>query len=66
MNNKKARFTDLATGNTIDLLIGNVGQHVFKVSKNVNLMNHAIRWCNTHDVGATLEHDTFKIELIDD
>ena len=66
MNKKIARFTEMATGNTIDLLIGRVGQHVFKVSQNVNLMNDVIRWCNMNDVGATFEHDKFKIELIEE
>lgn len=64
MNKKKAKFTNVATGEITELLIGNVGQYVFKLSQNVNLMNHVVRWCNTHDIGATLRHDLFKIEIV--
>ena len=60
---KKARFTNKATDDKIECLVGNVGERVFAVCNNVKETNDAIRWCNTHKSGDVFECDSYKIEL---
>lgn len=64
MAKKMIKFTDKSTGTSLEILVGSLGQHVYKLTKSVNEMNDAIRWCNTHKVGDVFENDAYKLELV--
>lgn len=64
MGKKIIRFTDKASGESQEMLSGSLGHHVFGVTKNVNQMNSAVRWCNSHGVGDVLDDEKYKIEII--
>lgn len=61
---KSIRFTNKATSETVDCRVGNVGENVFALTKNVKSMNDAIRWCNNHGLGDRLDCDSYTIEII--
>lgn len=60
------KLTNKATNKSLFMLISSVGEHVFKMTKDVNVMNHAISWCNHHNIGETIEYDDFSIELMEE
>lgn len=64
MGKKIIRFTDKASGESREMLSGSLGHNVFDVTKNVNQMNSAVRWCNSHGVGDVLDDEKYKIEII--
>lgn len=63
---KKVIFENKVEGNVFTLLVGKVGEHVFALTKSVNEMNDAIRWCNFHNVGDVFECDKYRIELVNE
>ena len=64
MGKKTIRFTDKVSGKSQEMLSGSLGHNVFDVTKNVNKMNSAVRWCNSHGVGDVLDDEKYKIEII--
>lgn len=64
MGKKTIKFTDKKSGTSLEMLSGSLGHHVFDVTKSINEMNSAVRWCNVHGVGDVLEKDGFKVEII--
>ena len=57
-------FNDKVNNNTFNILIGKVGEHVFALTKSVKETNDAIRWCNNHNVGDTIDCEKYSLELI--
>lgn len=43
MAKKMIKFTEKNTGTSLEILVGSLGQHVYKLTKSVNEMNDAIR-----------------------
>ena len=63
MAKKMVKFTNKETNEVFNMLIGKVGETVYKLTHNVNEMNDAIRWCNRHDIGDTFDADKYSITL---
>ena len=63
---KKVIFNNKVDGKVINLLVGNLGEYIYALTKNVKEMNDAIRWCNFHNVGDVFECDKYRIELTND
>lgn len=63
MAKKIVKFTNKETNDVFNMLIGKVGENVYKLTHNVNEMNDAIRWCNRHDIGETLDAEKYSITL---
>lgn len=63
---KMVKLTNKATNESLFMLISSVGEHVFKMTNDVNVMNHAISWCNRHNIGESCDYDNFSIELIEE
>ena len=63
---KKVIFNDKVNGNTHNLLVGNVGEKVFALTKSVKEMNDAIRWCREHNAGERFDCEHYSIELLSD
>lgn len=63
---KMVKLTNKATNESLFMLISSVGEHVFKMTNDVNVMNHAISWCNRHNIGETCDYDDFSIELMEE
>lgn len=59
------KFTDKSTGTSLEILVGSLGQHVYKLTKSVNEMNDAIRWCNTHKLGDKFECNDYSMEIME-
>lgn len=64
MAKKMIKFTDKNTGTSLEILVGSLGQHVYKLTKSVNEKNDAIRWCNHHDVGEKFDCEQYSLEII--
>lgn len=64
MGKKTIKFTDKKSGVSSEMLSGSLGHHVFDVTKSINEMNSAVRWCNNHGAGDVLEKDDYTIEII--
>ena len=47
----------------MELLIGSIGQHIYRLTNKVSETNDAIRWCNNHKVGDTFDCDTYSMEI---
>ena len=47
---KKVIFNNKVDGEKFNMLVGKVGEHVFALTKSVDEMNDAIRWCTTKRV----------------
>ena len=63
MGKKTVKFTDLASGESVEVLSGAIGKHVFGVTKSVNEMNSAVRWCNNHGLGEKFECSAYTLEI---
>ena len=61
---KSIKFTNKATNETIDCRVGNVGENVFAITKDVKSMNDAIRWCNFHGLGERFDCNAYSIEIV--
>ena len=64
---KRIKFTDKVDGklSNDDILVGCLGERVYKLTSNVNEMNDAIRWCNRHHaIGEKFDCDKYQIEII--
>lgn len=62
---KKVIFINKKENVTKECRMGQIGEMVFALVCNVKETNDAIRWCNTHKVGDVLEHDDYKIEILE-
>lgn len=62
---KKCFFTNKATNQTTECMIGNIGELVFGVCQSVAETNMVIRWCNKHLVGDILNGDYYTIKLVE-
>ena len=60
---KKIRFTNKANNETIECMAGTIGKHVNNVVNNITETNKAIRWCNSHVVGDSLDTPLYRIEI---
>ena len=61
---KRVYFTNKKTNATNDCRVGNIGELIFAITHDVNEMNDAIRWCNTHKVGDKFDKNLYSIEII--
>lgn len=64
MGKKVLKFTNKTNGIVKELQYGALGHEVFDVTKSINEMNDAIRWCNNHKEGDVFDCDAYKIEII--
>ena len=62
---KKCLFTNKATNQTTECMVGNIGELVFAITHDVNEMNDAIRWCNKHHAGDVFNCDNYTIKLVE-
>lgn len=62
---KKCLFTNKATNQTKECMVGNIGELVFGVCQSVAETNMVIRWCNKHLVGEILNGDDYTIKLVE-
>lgn len=60
---KKVKITNKVSKKTFECMAGNIGEHVFSICKNVDETNRAIRWCNSHVVGDSLDTPMYRIEI---
>lgn len=63
---KKVIFNNKIDGKRFDIMVGNVGEHVFAITKNVKEMNDAIRWCNYHKAGDVFDCEKYSIEIVNE
>lgn len=63
---KRVIFNNKVDGNEINMMVGNLGEHVYALTKDVNETNDAIRWCNFHKAGDVFECEQYRIELTND
>lgn len=61
---KKIKFTDKVLNCENEVLASNVGEKVFAACKDIKMVNNAIRWCNTHNVGDVFDCDLYRMEII--
>jgi hypothetical protein len=61
---KKIKFTDKVLNCENEVLASNVGEKVFTACKDIKMVNNAIRWCNTHNVGDVFDCDLYRMEII--
>lgn len=61
---KKIKFTDKVLNCENEVLASNVGEKVFAACKDIKMVNNAIRWCNTHNVGDVFDCDSYRMEII--
>lgn len=62
---KKIRFTNKATNETSDVMVGHVGEKVFVICQNVKETNDAIKWCNNHKLGDKFDGDDYSMEIVE-
>lgn len=62
---KKCLFTNKATNQTTECMVGSIGELVFGVCQSVAETNMVIRWCNKHLVGEVLNGDYYTIKLVE-
>lgn len=63
---KKVKITDKRDGKSMELMVGALGSKVFEITKSVNDMNEAIRWCTFHKKGDVFNTDSFMLEIVGD
>lgn len=61
---KKIKFTDKVLNCENEVLASNVGEKVFAACKDIKMVNNAIRWCNTRNVGDVFDCDSYRMEII--
>ena len=61
---KRVYFINKKTNEAKKCRVGNIGALVFAITHDVNEMNDAIRWCNTHKVGDKFDKNLYSIEII--
>lgn len=62
---KKCLFTNKATNQTKECMVGNIGELIFGVCQSVAETNFVIRWCNKHLVNEILDGDNYTIKLVE-
>ena len=62
---RKIRFTNKATNETSDVMVGHVGEKVFVICQNVKETNDAIKWCNNHKLGDKFDVDDYSMEIVE-
>lgn len=60
---KKIKFLNKMTDIEKEILVGEVGENVYAICKDVNEVNDAIRWCNLHNVGDKFECESYSMEI---
>lgn len=49
-----------------EILVGEVGELVYALCKNVAEVNDAIRWCNAHKTGEVFDGGLYTMEILND
>lgn len=49
-----------------EILVGEVGELVYALCKNVDEVNDAIRWCNAHKTGEVFNSELYTMEILND
>lgn len=63
MKRKIIKFTDKVENKEMELLIGSIGQHIYRLTNKVSETNDAIRWCNSHKVGDTFDCEIYSMTI---
>ena len=64
--NKIVVVTNLKNGATSETSISLLGEVVYKITRDVQAVNNAIRWANTHSIGDSNRYEAFLLELKED